>query len=596
MGSFDLKVDLPQHQKIATRDDLVVHAVQPTKKDSDNWERNKEKESKKIKEQRLDTKIGETAEVKVETKQKQQQPEDLKKYNFRRGYASGSVTLSNNIVTKTKKSMFKELYVHEREICVLQLLQQFSWSPRLISHSDTTISTSFAGYPITEENIPTDYKEQFQSILDDMKSIGMRHNDIIYPCTVSDDEQAMKKNKVKREVMVLDGRLSLVDFGLSTINEEVPCNFTHKKFPGSWTPCPDVKMMDLLDKLAEKRNIMQGAAAKAEKHHEGTGRDWEAHLCLDYTSQISLDKLKEVLPPTVEVTDIIKRDGMKDEVKRFDMLQQFYGVPVRDDRFLYDHTIYLLNDTAPVYDFRSTTKGQRRVNVNIMDTKRYFRKVPIRVHATDNIQETRENMECLGLGAYPSKPKFETMDDVFYALNNDADPNFKYVVLRNFDGLPKDVAVDEHFDLDILVSDYYSAKRILDAYSSTGDRYEDGVDSKGRIQNKFDVGDSTVQTDIRFVGDGYYDEAFERDILESRVKFNDAVFVPSETNHKFSLMYHALVQKPSMSMTYKTQMQLFFGTTDVQSLKQELTIWLDSKGYSVTRPKDPSVFFKPLSP
>merc|ERR1719203_809675 len=205
----------------------------------------------------------------------------------------------------------------------------------------------------------------------------------------------------------------------------------------------------------------------------------------------------------------------------------------------------------------------------------------------------QDNMELLGL-KYPAKVQFETMEDVFHALNHDCDTNFSYVVLRNFDSLPKEVAVDEHSDLDILVSDYYSAKRILDAQSTTSSRYEDGVNSKGRIQNRFQVAHSWVQADIRFVGDDYYDEKFERDILGSRVKFNDIVFVPSKENYKFSLLYHALVQKPKMSETYRKQMLLSFGTDDVQSLKQELVTWLSSKGYACNRPKDPSVYFKSL--
>jgi len=215
----------------------------------------------------------------------------------------------------------------------------------------------------------------------------------------------------------------------------------------------------------------------------------------------------------------------------------------------------------------------------------HFRDRGTTVHATDNIQETRENMQVLNL-TYPTKPKFEMMEDVFHALNTD--PNISYVVLRNFDSLPASVAIEEHFDLDLLVSDYFIAKRILDAESTTGNRYEDG---KGRIQNRFRVGDTWVQTDLRYVGDDYYDKQWQQVILNTRELFNGLVYIPSKMHYKYSLLYHAIVQKPHISVTYKQKMRDFFGEHDLKQLRQQLATWLDEQGYDCVRPKDPSVFF-----
>jgi len=58
--------------------------------------------------------------------------------------------------------------------------------------------------------LPTDYKTQLQLILDDMRSVGVRHNDIV-------------KSYGVREVMVQDGKLSLIDFGWASVNGSWSC-------------------------------------------------------------------------------------------------------------------------------------------------------------------------------------------------------------------------------------------------------------------------------------------------------------------------------------------------------------------------------------
>jgi len=66
--------------------------------------------------------------------------------------------------------------------------------------------------------------------------------------------------------------------------------------------------------------------------------------------------------------------------------------------------------------------------------------------------------------------------------------------------LPDVASIDEHFDLDLLVNDYYAAKRVLDAVSTTDQRTADRL---GRVQNIFKVADKWVQVDNRQLGDDY---------------------------------------------------------------------------------------------
>ncbi len=56
----------------------------------------------------------------------------------------------------------------------------FQWCPRLLATdpTDRVIVMSYCGEPMTPRNQPVDAKQQFSKIVDDMRSIGMRHNDI----------------------------------------------------------------------------------------------------------------------------------------------------------------------------------------------------------------------------------------------------------------------------------------------------------------------------------------------------------------------------------------------------------------------------------
>jgi len=798
--------------------------------------------------------------------------------NIQKSWTS-NVRPENGFILKTLKgrASFRGFNLIKREKCVLDRLAKFKWAPDVISTTDNSITMTYVGEKVNKENIPLDYADQMNQILTDMESMGVKHNDILYPCSA--------KSYHKHEVMVFNGRLSLVDFGTATINDGVPCGVSTKKFVPNWNPCPDKTILQVLKKIAvsktrntilswlqdissctkvvawkidrdnflssinsnddidifvesiekavsclgpsgtrkgthidapgitglhmydhvpstnlpgikipllddifsqsipvesfpairttslehacilrwleyhkyrEKKRkhliwtqkhcsqpftkarirwsdllprpigstvncvveIPKGSTSKYEIDTEfidsplkvsrvlekpipanygfipqtyvspdaqwygqpGDGdpldcivigdpiktgtvvvgtvlgvlefydsgemdwkiitraensgfpdikmlrdwfntykiqkvasptlkfdygnkdianaiirqthgywtrstRNWEAHIFIDWYSALSRSSIEKQLPPTINIIDTWQRSGITNENERFKTLKSFYGVPVRDERFKKAYSVYLLNDTAPLYLERKTTKGQRIVNSGIFDLKKYFRTKGHRVHATDNIQETRDNMKVLKL-KYPEKYKFETMEQVFKALNNE--PGFSYVVLRNFDGLLTTVQVDEHFELQLLVSDYYAAKRILDAVSKTGDRYEDG---KWRIQNKFKVGNDWVQTDLRSVGDDYYDKEWESDMLATRAIYNNVVFVPSKENHKYSLAYHALIQKSSISKTYTNILQEIFKSNELQDWKHKLGVWLNNKGYKYVRALDKSVQF-----
>jgi len=169
----------------------------------------------------------------------------------KQGFASTVPVAGRNVVKTAKKKHQKHNLV-EREVCVLQLLQRFAWAPRLIGSKLDTITQSFVGRRITSETLPADSIVQFNQILANMASVGVKHNNIIYPC---------RPNKVRKiDMTTLDGRLSLVDFGWATVNDSVPCNASDQKFKSvrNWKACPDTTMLQVLDDLSsQKGNRLQ---------------------------------------------------------------------------------------------------------------------------------------------------------------------------------------------------------------------------------------------------------------------------------------------------------------------------------------------------
>ncbi len=115
------------------------------------------------------------------------------------------IDLNANIVSKTINA-FKEHGIHMREITWLSTLTPTGIVPELISADSQTIITRYVGEPVSHENIPLDWEKQAEEILTTLTGYHCSHNDI--KCD---------------NIMILDGRLSLVDFGWSTqIDEPIP--------------------------------------------------------------------------------------------------------------------------------------------------------------------------------------------------------------------------------------------------------------------------------------------------------------------------------------------------------------------------------------
>lgn len=316
----------------------------------------------------------------------------------------------------------------------------------------------------------------------------------------------------------------------------------------------------------------------------------ELHLLIDWKCHFNgldsfLDKNKHF--EHLKVIEKIKMKKLRDKKK---VMSKFYNVSVDDYRGSTDFNLYIIKDTNPIYDNRlKKNKNNRIVNIHMYDLKMEIRKITGEIHATDNIQETKDNLKALGVyDKYYNEKKFISLQDVFNELNKY--DKLKWVVLRNFEDMPDKINIDEHLDVDMLVNDYFLVKTILDGDSIAPHeiQYENG---KFRIINWVNIDNKKVAFDFRFVGDNYYDKPLQQDILKTRNKHQNGFYVPNKENHLYSLIYHAVIHKPKISSTYiKVFKNYGLQSSEInkKNLRKKLNIWMEKNGYRYCRP-EPSV-------
>lgn len=109
--------------------------------------------------------------------------------------------------------------VYKREKYLSTILEKFSWYPRLLGFDDDNeiLIFRYVGVPVTKKNKPKDIKKQFDTILVDLKSVNIQHNDI------KEGEILMDKK----------GKIYLCDFGWGTVNKRLDCgiNISNKTKP-----------------------------------------------------------------------------------------------------------------------------------------------------------------------------------------------------------------------------------------------------------------------------------------------------------------------------------------------------------------------------
>ncbi len=295
-------------------------------------------------------------------------------------------------------------------------------------------------------------------------------------------------------------------------------------------------------------------------------------------------------------------------------LERFYCEKIRGkikhtgtDKFL----LVTIRDKSPQYEYMQTLKGYELVNSKILTLKKKFRKLTgggYKIHSTNDIGEVDKNLVFLINKSYKDyyaqtldkvwdekdgyikitdQPRgtngWENFEDIFYLLNSSC----KYVVLRGLDA--------SDGDIDLLVDDYKSIKYLLNGEFIKKNKYKSKLEIT--VSNKKYV------LDLRYVGDNYYCEKWEEDILNNRIFLSEGYYVPSQADFFYSLIYHILFHKKVPSRKYDEMLEKilpnfysggFESGQDNHNLYLKL-LWkfMYENDYFPVKPKDRKVKYNP---
>ena len=268
----------------------------------------------------------------------------------------------------------------------------------------------------------------------------------------------------------------------------------------------------------------------------------------------------------------------------------------------------VIKDEKPKYEKRNTLHGEDIVNVNIFDKKIEYRKITEggqRIHASNSEKEANRNIGLIVNKSITDfneenkdikqihsdligSKKWESLEQVFTILNQSLD----YVVLRNFEELPTKYNKGFEGDIDILAEDKNEIELITNAEKI----------SPGKFGRRFKIliNDEKVHLDLRYVGDGYLDKEWEKLILKEKI-IKNKISVPNNKNYFYSLLYHYLIQKKSLSKMHLMKLHglgknidkniEFNKINSKEQLRENLEKFLAKKEFSYVIPIDNSVFF-----
>ena len=310
----------------------------------------------------------------------------------------------------------------------------------------------------------------------------------------NDATSNVEKQEVKAARIFLGGGVPDVSLsGSSTTTPAVKEKTDQKKKKETVNKDEDVeKTKKNLRSDTKKKNVPVGPRGLPLDETYRRSLQVEQHFMVDWTQYYTEEEFTKLMKeewPNLEIRKMVTHPAITNDLERQTLMSKFYMLTL--DKFQSSarnqfkgatpFNMYYINDTDPKYDMRPSNRGKRLVNTSMFDFKLKLRndmggEYMFKVHATDNIQETKYNMKALGqLDSEYTIRKFDTLRQLFDVLNFSG---LEYVVLRNYEKMPDEVNVDpNHRDVDILVSDYYDAKRILDGDSpaKTFDvQYENG--------------------------------------------------------------------------------------------------------------------------
>jgi len=129
-------------------------------------------------------------------------------------YLTGEDRLNAVYVEKEIHSVYWKYNFVKKEVYWLEKMRTFDRTPNVINAEENIFIMDYAGVPITRENLPNDWKNQYEYILDSLQQYGCSHNDI-----------------KRGEILIKNGKIHLIDFQHATHGREEFFKGEHK-IPG----------------------------------------------------------------------------------------------------------------------------------------------------------------------------------------------------------------------------------------------------------------------------------------------------------------------------------------------------------------------------
>lgn len=155
---------------------------------------------------------------------------------------TSKVVINNKLVTKT--------IIQEREYADRVFANEIFWLKRFTGkigfptyrgHSNGVIYINYCGNQLNRTNCPEDWQAQCGNILATLKFNNCRHHDI-----------------KPEEILVLDGKITLIDFGWAgPLDEETPIDYMHFGVGGHYRPKSPKGTYYYDDKLQMNNSLME---------------------------------------------------------------------------------------------------------------------------------------------------------------------------------------------------------------------------------------------------------------------------------------------------------------------------------------------------
>ena len=483
---------------------------------------------------------------------------------------------------------YRKFYVYKEEKRILNLLEKscIEWAPKLIDFDDKSRSLilTHCGDTLSVDNAPDNWRMQIKEILYDLKRLKVSHNDI-----------------KPSEILIKNNKMYLCDFGWACINNQ----YLRRNRHGKKNPIdrlrkdfPDEGAIKRMGYFLENRPMLLEKGTKGmpvlEYQGEDTALPVERHLIVDWTNHFDSIDMQKMLEEhyCLNFKGLNMCEPLKNKQKA---MKLFYSGKVKknDPRGGGKFTVYVVDDSHPVYAYRPTSRGRRIVNINTFDFKQKLRDLagdPRLVHATDNIQETKLNLRALNLfDKYYQQRKFKNLNEAFNRLASFRQCD--WVVTHDFQEVFNHALDKEPFsnnDIDFLTNDYFLFLSALDCDEQPKGGVLNGVSNGGSsVRCYLHLNDKRIPIDVRHVGDNLLDIKFQENILRT----SHGAGRPNDEYHLYSLIYHVTIHKPTIPENHKkTLLELGIEKENINKkyLRDALDKFMKKNDYKYTKP-EPSV-------